>query len=172
MDLRINDRVILQPGRFNALIAPPALFLKGINTSPVIGRYTTLLIGGNFSRLLDGIARTAGTFDIRRSFTVHQLLTILREDDHSIVMVEHDPTLYDDAGEAKRVVPPTMKDLSRNVLFVLYAPAMDPSFAYLAQDADHLWYYDDGEGLVPKTRNYPLAKGRRQGAPARQKTLF
>ena len=59
MDLRINDRIILQPGRFNAMIAPPDLFLKGINDNPVIGRYTTLLIGGNFSRLLNGITRTS-----------------------------------------------------------------------------------------------------------------
>ena len=173
MDLRINDRIILQPGRFNAMIAPPGLFLKGINDNPVIGRYTTLLIGGNFSRLLNGITRTSGTFEIRRSFTVHQLLTILREDDHSIVIVEHDPTLYEDAGDAKRVVPPTMKERSRNALLVLYAPAMDPSFAYLAHTADHLWYYDDGSAAAdPGPGNYAVSRGRTAGSPNPQRTLF
>jgi len=34
-------------------------------------------------------------FEIQRAFTVHQLLTILLEDDYSIVIVEHDPTLYE-----------------------------------------------------------------------------
>jgi hypothetical protein len=173
MDLRINDRIILQPGRFNAMIAPPDLVLKGINSNPVIGRYTTLLVSGNFSRLLDGISRTSGNFEVRRSFTVHQLLAVLREDGHSIVIVEHDPTLYDDAGDAKRVVPPTMKELSRDVLFILYAPVMDPAFAYLAHTADHLYYYDDGSSLVtPGTGNYPALKIRSPGAPDPQRTLF
>jgi len=172
MDLRINDRIILQAGRFNALIAPLELVLGGINGNPVIGRYTTLLIGGNFSRLLNGITRTSGNFEIRRSFTVHQLLTILREDDHSIVIVEHDPTIYEDAGDAKRVVPPTMKDLARDVLFVLYAPTMDPSFAYLAHTADHLWYYDDGSAPAdPGPGNYAVSRARKAGIPG-QKTLF
>src|SRR5208337_3047317 len=105
--------------------------------------YMTVMISGNFSRLLNGINRNTTNFEIHRAFTVHQLLTILRGDSHSIVIVEHDPTIYDDAGDVKRVVPPTMKDVSRDSIFVLYAPKMDRHFSYLAHTADHLIYYDD-----------------------------
>lgn len=168
MDLRINDRILLQPGRFYAVVAPIEIFLAGINDNPVIGRYTTVLIGGNFSRLLNGINRSSGNFEIRRAFTVHQLLTILRENYHSIVIVEHDPTIYDDAVEVKRVVPPTMKDVSRDSIFVLYAPKMDRHFAYLAHTADHLICYDDtSDSIKPDFR-----KMQKKGLPNSQKTLF
>ena len=106
MDLRINDRIILSPGRFYAIVAPVELFLAGLNDNPVIERYTTIFISGNFSRILNGINRTSGNFEVRRAFTVHQLLAILQEEYHSIIIVEHDPSLYEDAGEVKRVVPP------------------------------------------------------------------
>ena len=134
MDLRINDRIVIPPGRFTALVAPVEVILAGLNNNSVLERFTSLLVSGNFSRLLDGINRTSGNFEIQRAFTIHQLLTILREDDHSIVILEHDPTIYDDAGATKQLVPPTMKDVSRNCIFLLYAPAMDRSFAYLASD--------------------------------------
>jgi hypothetical protein len=173
MDLRINDRIVLQPGRFYAIVAPIETMLAGLNNNPVLGRYTSILISGNFSRLLNGINRVSGNFEIQRAFTVHQLLTILREDDHSIVLVEHDPTLYDDAGDTKRLVPPTMKDVSRNCIFVLYAPVMDRSFAYLAHTADHVYIYDDTTDTInPDFRNYSKSKTRNNGLPNSQKTLF
>jgi len=173
MDLHINVRIVLSPGRFYALIVPPDTFLAGLNDNPVIGRYTTVFIGGNFSRLLNGINRTSANFEIRRAFTVHQLLTILREDDHSIVLVEHDPTIYEDAGDVKRIVPPTMKELSRNCIFVLYAPTMDRSFSYLAHTADHLIYSENAsDSIEPSVRNYSKSIKRNTGLPNSQKTLF
>ncbi len=97
MDLRINDRIVLQPGRFTAIVAPVEVILAGLKNNSVLERFTSILVSGNFSRLLDGINRTSGNFEIQRAFTIHQLLTILRENDHSIVIVEHDPTIYDDS---------------------------------------------------------------------------
>jgi DNA polymerase I len=172
MDLRINDKIVLQSGRFSAIVAPTEIILAGLNDNPVLERYTSLLIGGNFSRLLNGMNRTSGNFEIQRAFTVHQLLTILREDDHSVVIVEHDPTIYDDAGDTKRLVSPTMKDVSRNCIFVLYAPAMDPSFAYLTYKADYLMYYDnENEFPNPGIKNYSRSGKRKKGLPQSQKTL-
>ncbi len=173
MDLRINDRIILSPGRFYAIVAPVELFLAGLNDNPVIERYTTIFISGNFSRILNGINRTSGNFEVRRAFTVHQLLAILQEEYHSIIIVEHDPSLYEDAGEVKRVVPPTMKDVSRDSIFVLYAPKMDRHFAYLAHTADHLIYYDDpSDATDHDIRNSSKLKTRNNGLPNSQKTLF
>jgi hypothetical protein len=31
MDLRINDRILLQPGRFYAIVAPIEIILAGLN---------------------------------------------------------------------------------------------------------------------------------------------
>jgi hypothetical protein len=35
--------------------------------------------------------------EVRRAFTVFQLMTILEENHHSFLIVEHDPLLYEDA---------------------------------------------------------------------------
>ena len=96
--------ITLESGMFNAIIAPKDIILRGINYDPVLGRYTTLYICGNFHRILSRIDSCSTNFHIQRAFTVHQLLTILQENYHSIVIVEHDPTIYDDAGDVKRVV--------------------------------------------------------------------
>lgn len=69
MDLRINDRIVLQPGRFYAIVAPVELFLAGLNDNPVLGKYTTILISGNFSRLLDGVKQEIWQF--RSAASVH-----------------------------------------------------------------------------------------------------
>jgi len=173
MDIRINDRIVLSPGRFYAIVAPVELFLAGLNDNPVIERYTTIFISGNFSRILNGINRTSGNFEVRRAFTVHQLLTILQEEYHSIIIVEHDPTLYDDAGEVKRVVPPIMRDVSRDSIFVLYAPKMDRHFAYLADTADHLICYDDvADSKEPDIKNYSRSKKRDNGLPNSRRRCF
>jgi hypothetical protein len=37
--------------------------------------------------------------EIRRAFTVFQLMTILEEARHSLIVIEHDPLLYEDAQE-------------------------------------------------------------------------
>jgi len=172
MDLRISERIVIQSGRFSALVAPLEVILAGLNDNPVIGRFTSLLVSGNFSRILDGINRTSGNFDIQRAFTIHQLLTILRENDHSIVIVEHDPTLYDEAGDTKRLIPPTMKDVARDCIFLLYAPAMDRSFAYLASAADHLiCYVGERERPNPVAWKYPAPGNRKKGLAQSQKTL-
>lgn len=88
-------------------------------------------------------------------------------------MVEHDPTMYEDAGDVKRVVPPTMKDVSYDSIFVIYTPKMDRHLAYLAQTADHLIYYDDvSDSTDHDSRNYSKSKTRHKGLSNSQKTLF
>jgi hypothetical protein len=173
MDLRINDRIVLFPGRFYAIIAPPEMILAGLNDNPVFLRYTTTLIGGNYSRLVNGFNRVTTNFSVRRAFTAHSLMTILQENFHSIVILEHDSSMYDDAGEVKRVIPHAMKDISRDAIFVLYAPKMDRHFAYLAHTADHLICYENmSDSINPDFRNYSKSKTRNNGLPKSQKTLF
>jgi hypothetical protein len=36
--------------------------------------------------------------EIRRAFTLFQLMTVLEEVRHSLILIEHDPMLYKDAG--------------------------------------------------------------------------
>jgi DNA polymerase I len=173
MDLRINDRIILQPGRFYAVIAPVEMITAGLNNNPSLDRFTTLLIGGNYSRLVNGFTRTSSNINVRRAFTVHSLMTILHENYHSIVILEHDSSMYEDAGEVKRVVPQAMKSVSHDAIFVLYSPTMDKHFAYLASAADHIIIYDNTCVPISTVFGNRLNNKRFSERPCNgQKTLF
>jgi len=149
MDLPILPGIILQSGLFSAVIAPEETILAGLNDNPVIERYTTLFISGNFSRILNGINRRSTNFHIQRAFTVHQLLTILHETYHSIVFLEHDPTIYDDAGDVKTMIPRALKEMSHDKIVILYATKMDRHFSFLISNADRVYIF---ESINKKTR--------------------
>jgi hypothetical protein len=52
--------------------------------------------------------------EIRRAFTSFQLMTILEENHHSLMIVEHDPMLYEDAEQMVEYVAQTLKQTSRD----------------------------------------------------------
>jgi hypothetical protein len=58
-------------------------------------RYKILFICGRNSSRLN---RNFTELDVRRAFTVFLPMTILEENHHSLLIVEHDPLLYEDAG--------------------------------------------------------------------------
>ena len=64
--------------------------------------------------------------DIRRANTLFQLMTILKENHHSFLIVEHDPLLYEDAGEMVEYLAQALKQTSREATILLYALARDP----------------------------------------------
>ena len=142
MDLRIDDHHTLFQGHFNAIVAPVETILLCLNDNLTLQRYTVLFICSNFTRLLNGINRTSGNFSIQRPFTAHQLMTVLRENTSSIVFVEHDASMYDEAGETRKWITQSMKQVSRDALFILYTPSMDKHFAYLCRGADRVIVYD------------------------------
>lgn len=142
MDLPILPDIILQQGTYNVIIAPETMILGGLNGNIILKQFTTLFISGNFSRLLTQIDRNSGHFEIRRAFTCHQLLTILQETYHTIVFLEHDPSIYDDAGDVKTMIPHALKEISDDKIVVLYAPKMDFSLSFLTRNADRVFVFE------------------------------
>jgi hypothetical protein len=141
MEFDLHPSVTLRTGTFSALVAPEDLVLAGLNNNPVLSRFLFLFICGNYSRLLSGINRRSVSIEIRRAFTAFQLLTILRESYHTIVFVEHDPGLYEGAGE-KEIVPEVARALQaagQGAVVVLYTSSMDESFSSLAERADRFF---------------------------------
>jgi hypothetical protein len=59
-------------------------------------RYKILFISGRSSSRLN---RNITELEVRHANTLFQLMTILEENHHSFLIVEHDPLLYEDAGE-------------------------------------------------------------------------
>ena len=86
-------------------------------------RYKILFICGHSSNRLN---RNFTEVEVRRAFTVYKLMTILEENHHSFLIVEHDPLLYEDAGEMVEYLAQALKQTSREATILLYAPARDP----------------------------------------------
>jgi hypothetical protein len=165
MEFELHPSVTLESGTFSVVTAPEELVLRGLNGTPALSRFLFLYVCGNYSRLLSGIRRRSAHFEVRRAFTLFQLLTILREAHHTILFIEHDPTLYEDAGSRSRGAPapldgpgslrdpgyllPEMAEAlagaARTALVVLYAPRPDPSLRVLARRADRVFCLEAGE---------------------------
>lgn len=99
-------------------------------------RFLFLYIGGNYSRILAGLNRSSKNFEIRRSFTAHQLLSTLREAGHTVIFVEYDPTLFENAMDTIEPIAGALKEAGRESLVILYSPATDRPFSILARKAD------------------------------------
>jgi hypothetical protein len=62
---------------------------------------------------------------MRRANTLFQLMTILEENHHSFLIVEHDHLLYEDSREMVGYLAQHLRQTSREAKVLLYAPALD-----------------------------------------------
>jgi len=173
MEFDLCPAITLQTGSFSAVVAPVEMITAGVNASRDLQRYMFLYVCGNYSRILTNISRTAGTFEVRRAFTAHQLLTILREAYHTIVMVEHDPTLFEETegGMVLAEILRALKAAAQDAMVILYAPAADRTFHTLAKGADRVFSLipvDPVPGRVPGRGD---RRGRQAPGPRLQVTL-
>src|SRR5208337_1948575 len=113
MQIELRKGITLEPGTFNAVLASEKIMVDAINGNADLQRFLFLYISGNYSRILQGINRTSKNFDVQRAFTANQLLTVLREVGHTIVLVEHDPTLFDDSMALIEPVGSALKEVAR-----------------------------------------------------------
>jgi len=107
-----------------------------LNSHLELQRYKILFISGRSSSWLN---RNITQLDVRRAFTVYQLMTILEENHHSFLIVEHDPLLYEDAGEMVEYLAQALRQTSREATILLYAPALDPHLQKLTELADRVF---------------------------------
>jgi hypothetical protein len=126
MEIELHPAVSLLPETFNILMAPVEMLVGALNSNLNLQRYKILYTCGNYSRILSRLDRNFTELEIRRVFTSFQLMTILEENHHSFLIVEHDSMLYEDAEEMVEYVAQALKQTSREVTILLYAPALDP----------------------------------------------
>ena len=139
MDIELLPTVSLLPETFNVLIAPVEMLTGALNSHLELQRNKILFISGNYSRILSRLNRNITELEVRRAFTVFQLMTILEENHHSFLIVEHDPLLYEDAGEMVEYLAQALKQTSREATILLYAPALDPHLQKLTELADRVF---------------------------------
>ena len=139
MEIELCPTVSLLPETFNVLVAPVELMAGAINSHPELQRYKILFISGNYSRILSRLNRNITELEVRRAFTSFQLMTILEENHHSFLIVEHDPMLYEDAEHMIEYVAQHLRQTSREATVLLYAPALDPHLEKMTELADRVF---------------------------------
>nr|WP_320161729.1 hypothetical protein [uncultured Methanoregula sp.] len=138
MLIELSKGITLHPGTFTAVIAPEKKILAALNSNRDLQRFLFLYVCGNYSRILSGISRTSANFEVRRPFTADQFLAVINEIGHTIVFIEHDPTLFDGAGRMFEPVGSALRQAGREALVILWAPSSDRSFAALARQANRV----------------------------------
>lgn len=145
MELELHPALTIPPRSFCTLIAPVGVLVGALNSHINMQRFKILYICGNYSRILGRMDRNFVSFEIRRAFTAFQLLTILEEARHTLVFVEHDPSLYEDAEEIPEYISQALRELANRATVVLYAPSPDPHLEVMARTADRVFYLQDPE---------------------------
>jgi len=114
MEIQLHPAVSLLQDTFNVLVSPVELLVDAINNNPNLQRYKVLFISGNYSRILSRLSRNITELGVRRAFTSFQLMTILDENHHTFLIVEHDPLLYEDAAEMVEYVAQHLRQTSKD----------------------------------------------------------
>ncbi|MGD0953718.1 MAG: hypothetical protein ABR985_15240 [Methanotrichaceae archaeon] len=160
MDFELLPTVSLRSRSFNMLHAPRDLFIQALNHNLNLQLYKVLYICGNYSGILSKLDRRFQDLEIRRAFTLFQLMTVLEEARHSIILIEHDPTIYEDAAEMVEYVSRALSEAAKEAAVLLYSPGSDPFLEDLARNADRVWYFDEGPRASPRlvTKAFPKAE--------------
>ena len=162
MEIELLPAVSLLPETFNVLVAPVEMLVEALNSHLNLQRYKILYIPGNYSRILSRLDRNITELEIRRAFTVFQLMTVLEENHHSILIIEHDPMLYEDAKEIVEYVAQALKQTSREATILLYSPALDPHLQKMTELADRVFCFYE----MPKAKGRAKAEPKMPGAQA------
>jgi hypothetical protein len=172
MLIELRKGMTLYPGTFNAVIAPGKVMISALNTNTDLKRFLFLYVSGNYSRLLSSINRSSKNFEVRRAFTAHQLFTILKGASHTVLLLEHDPTLFDGAEEVMPQIGGMLRDIGRESLVILYAPSVDRSFSVLMRKADHIIEIATADDMVGTTLHRSSHSSRfRENIPYSQRRL-
>jgi hypothetical protein len=150
MDFELHPTITFRIRSFNVLVAPRETLIQVLNKNLNLQRFKVLYVAGNYSGILSMLDRRFTELKIRRGFTIFQLMTILEEAYHSLIIVERGPMLYDDAAEMIEYVSHVLSDASKEAAVLLYSPEVDPFLEDLMQNADRAFIFEEGPRMVSK----------------------
>jgi hypothetical protein len=162
MEIELHPAVSLLTETFNVLVAPVDMLLDALNSHINLQRYKILFICGNYSRILSRLDRNFTELEVRRAFTSFQLLTVLEENHHSFLIIEHDPMLYEDAKEMVEYVAQALKQTSREATILLYSPTLDPHLQKMTELADRVFCFYE----MPKVKSRSKVESKMPGNQA------
>jgi hypothetical protein len=77
-------------------------------------------------------------------------MTILEEARHSLIIIEHDPLLYEDAQAMVEYVYQGLHDAAKEATVLLYLPGTDTFREDMTRNADRVFYFDEGPRATTK----------------------
>ena len=145
------------------------MLIEAMNAHIDLQKFRVLYVCGNYSHILSRLDRGFASLEVRRAFTAFQLMTILEENHHTLLILEHDPLLYEDAAEMVEYVARALKEAANNSVVLLYSPASDPHLEEMINYADRVFCFAEG----PRPAARPTAKNGRKAkaSMASQTTL-
>jgi hypothetical protein len=144
MDFKLHPTVSLKDRSFNVLVASREHFIAMLSRNLNLKRYKVLFVTGNYSGILSRLHRRFTELEIKRGFTTFQLMPILEEACHGLIIVEHDPMLYEDSTEMVEYIQQALKPAAHEATVLLYSPGIDLFLGDLAKGADRVFYFEEG----------------------------
>ena len=167
MDLELQSPLTIVPNSFNVLVAPLDVLVNSLNCNlKELQRLQVLYVSGNYSRILDKLDRRFTTLDVRRAFTAYQLMTILKEAYQTLIIMEHDPSLFEDSSEMAEYVGQALKEAAENSAVLLYSPWTDRHLGEISKFADRVFVFNEVHKYV-----YKQASKKAKLGPRGQRTL-
>ncbi|HVP94150.1 MAG TPA: hypothetical protein VMS89_03145 [Methanoregulaceae archaeon] len=160
MEFELAPMVSVQTGTFAAVIAPEELMLPAL-TNPVTRKYLLLYLAGRRSGILPALTVRPETMDVVRLVSPGALTAAVRKARHTIIFVEHDPSLYNCPDDVMPVAR-SLKAAAGEALVLLYTPKNDTLFDCFLQAADQVYFFRPPP--VPP-RTVPKRPARARGRP-------
>ena len=165
MELELRSPLTIAPNSFSVLIGPDKMLVDSLNYNlKELERLQVLYISGNYSRILDKLDRRFTELDVRRAFTAYQLMTILKEAYQTLIILEHDPSLFEDATEMAEYVGQAIKGVSNRSSVLVYSPWTDRHLDEMSKFADRVFVFNEVHKYVHKrsaNKGKPGPRGQR-----------
>ena len=89
-------------------------------------------------------------------------MTILEEARHTLIIIKHDPLLYEDAKGMVEYVSQGLHNAVKDAAVLLYSPGTDTFPGGSDQNADRVFYFDEGPRATMKDISHNSTAGRHQ----------
>jgi hypothetical protein len=167
MDLEWPDDLCIPERSITTIIGPSSIIEAGLNSSSgMMRRYPFLYACSNYSAVLPNLHRTTFEFSVRRGFTSDQMATIINECDATYLIIEHDPSLYENDKTLIPGIINRLKTFARNEgTVVVYSRNLDRFMRSLIRASGRAYIYADWANVI---RNSQLKKQQKRDGPPRR----
>ncbi len=126
-------------GTFSIISAPHELLLPALASalSPD-EKNLCLYLCGNYPVILPKLDRVSRIFHVRRAINPYQVFDILDESGHSLVLFEHDPSIYEGETELADAVGMKCRETAEEAAVVLFHRRFDPALSLMERYADRV----------------------------------